>query len=339
MAIITDKPPQIPFVCHFHPSVSLYASRFLNKQPMPNKPDLSLHTLTHFLDRFVFRNPTTRKTARGHSIMQPLAGAGSETKGMVLSIRGIGKTKQSVNSEQFWTKKLEDVAPDEVFFHKYFSQRGTTTKDKRKSKAQKEIENEDEDEDREEEIWSAMVGSRPELEVDDIDMDDDDMMGLGNMSGSDDNEGSEEPEDGQSGESENEDKQEGGMSLDDTIAASQQKAKGIDFSEDEEDENENLAFGLDEEGSDVWASDDDISVPSDFNLDVDFTSGLETNTPPSANLHSSKRPKKEKKGGKASGLNETKEEDEDEGKNRKKRKLKHLPTFASADDYAHLLSD
>ncbi|RPB25876.1 CBF-domain-containing protein [Terfezia boudieri ATCC MYA-4762] len=318
----------IPFTYHFHPSVSLYASRFLYKQAMPNKPDLSLYTLTHFLDRFVFRNPTTRNTSRGHSIMQPLLSAGTEAKGMVLSIRGTGKTQQSINSEQFWTKNLEDVAPDEVFFHKYFNQRATATKNQKKKDKKKESEDE------EEEIWSAMVGSRPEIEADgeDVDMDDLSEGEEGSDIGGSGDEGGEGEGSGEEGEA---------ISLDAAIAASKRKPKSAAASEDDDDDGD-ASFGLGEEGSDVWASDDDVEVPSDIDMDLDsvFAAELETNNL-AAEMPAPKKPNK-KQGKKTSGPEEKDvgEQDEaDDGVKKKKQKLKHLPTFVSADDYAHLLSD
>ncbi|KAF8417433.1 CCAAT-box-binding transcription factor [Tirmania nivea] len=331
----------LPFACHFHPSVSLYASQFLYKQATPNKPDLSLHTLTHFLDRFVFRNPTTRKTTRGHSIMQPLPGAGTETKGMVLSIRGTGKTQQSINSEQFWEKKLEDVAPDEIFFHKYFNQRATGIKDQNKNKK------EEESEDDEEEIWNAMVGSRSDLEADggDVEMDDEDMddLDLGNMSDSEGEEGSDIEESGdEEGEGESEGAEEEGISLDAAIAASQRGAAASEDDDGDGDGDDDATLGLDEGGSDAWASDDDIKIPSDFDMDLDavFAAELETKN---QGTEVSAQKKSDKKKGKMASVSEEKvvgeQDEDDDGTKKKKRKLKHLPTFASVADYAHLLSD
>lgn len=262
--------------------------------------------------------------------MQPLPGVGTEMKGMVLSIRGTGKTQQSINSEQFWTKKLEDVAPDEVFFHKYFSQRATGTKDQKKNKKE-DSENE------EEEIWSAMVGSHPELEADgeDVDMDD---LDLGNMSDSEGEEGSDTEGSGdEEGEDESEGVEEGNMSLDTAIAVSQHKTKGATASENDDDDDD-AVVGLDEEGSDIWASDDDIGVPLvDMDLGDSFAAELETNNS-AAELPVPKKTDK-KKGRKASAPEENEQGDDDDGMKKKKRKLKQLPTFASADDYAHLLSD
>ncbi|KAI4086360.1 MAG: hypothetical protein L6R37_008421 [Teloschistes peruensis] len=63
----------LPFLKHYHPSVSLFAARLLTHDAMPPKTDLSSHTLIHFLDRFVYRNPKSTTAARGASIMQPIS--------------------------------------------------------------------------------------------------------------------------------------------------------------------------------------------------------------------------------------------------------------------------
>lgn len=126
---------------------------------MPPKPDLSSNTLRHFLDRFVYRNPKKAgNTTRGSSIMQPLAS--TETSHLLVSAGGRHTTKTPLNSESFWQMNGGNVAADEVFFHKYFNAIG---KGKEKKVTKKLVENEDEDED---EIWNALVDSKPELEGD-----------------------------------------------------------------------------------------------------------------------------------------------------------------------------
>ena len=157
----------------------MFAARLLNAEKMPPKPDLTSHTITHFLDRFVYRNAKASAGGpKGSSIMQPLSGG--DNKGILLSGRSSQGKQQPVNSEAFWQKKAEDVTVDEVFFHKYFHQigKGRMTSDVRKKEkaaenAEREEHDEDEDED-EDEIWQALVDSRPEVEGpidDDSDMD------------------------------------------------------------------------------------------------------------------------------------------------------------------------
>ncbi|KAH7330062.1 CBF/Mak21 family-domain-containing protein [Rhexocercosporidium sp. MPI-PUGE-AT-0058] len=163
----------VPFLAHFHPSVSLFASRLSNGETMPPKPDLVSHTLTNFLDRFVYRNAkASTGGAKGGSIMQPLSGG--DSKGILLSSKSANKIQQPVNTEAFWRKKVEDVAVDEVFFHKYFSQIGRSKQapGKGKSLAKATRDSGDEEDEQEDEIWQALVESRPEVEGDeDSDMD------------------------------------------------------------------------------------------------------------------------------------------------------------------------
>ncbi|KAH6718955.1 CBF/Mak21 family-domain-containing protein [Leptodontidium sp. MPI-SDFR-AT-0119] len=163
----------VPFLMHFHPSVSLFASRLLNDEKMPPKPDLVSHTLTNFLDRFVYRNAkASAGGAKGGSIMQPLSGG--DSKGILLSSKSANKTQQPVNTEAFWRKRVEDVAVDEVFFHKYFSQIGKSKQapGKGKTLAKTNGDSSDEEDEQEDEIWQALVESRPEVEGDeDSDMD------------------------------------------------------------------------------------------------------------------------------------------------------------------------
>ncbi|PVH74710.1 CBF-domain-containing protein [Cadophora sp. DSE1049] len=163
----------VPFLVHFHPSVSLFASRLLNDEKMPPKPDLVSHTLTNFLDRFVYRNAkTTAGGAKGGSIMQPHSGG--DSKGILLTSKPANRIQQPVNMEGFWKKKVEDVAVDEVFFHKYFNQIGKSkpASGKGKTTAKSSRNSGDEEDEEEDEIWQALVESRPEVEGDeDSDMD------------------------------------------------------------------------------------------------------------------------------------------------------------------------
>ena len=152
------------FLQHYHPSVALFATRLLTHSEMPPKPDLSLNTLIHFLDRFVYRNPKATNAPRGASIMQPIAGGDSSAL-LVSAYSGESSTKQPVNSEAFWKQASEKVNADEVFFHKYFSTLGKGNGKTGKKKTHRKAEAEDSevggDED---EIWDALMQSKPELD-------------------------------------------------------------------------------------------------------------------------------------------------------------------------------
>lgn len=101
----------VPFLHHFHPSVALHASQLLNNEPISTSSDLNLNTLSHFLDRFVYRNAKKPK-AKGASIMQPAAA--SDKSGVVLMMKGSNGADQEVNSAAFWRQKEEDVPADQV---------------------------------------------------------------------------------------------------------------------------------------------------------------------------------------------------------------------------------
>ena len=237
---------------------------------MPEKPDLELHTLIHFLDRFVYRNPKKSFTGpRGSSIMQPMTGG--DTSGLLLA----GRPKirmQPVNTEAFWKKESTKVDADEVFFHQYFNTLGKGKKTSGKKKVQKDAK--DSGEEDEEEIWKALVDSRPEIE------------------GSDESdEGFDEDEMGAISSASDED-------VDVDIA----ETLGEDALEDDE-------LDLDDDDQAMLGSDE---VPSD--LDKAFKEEVQFNTRKAAEV-----PEDGMKG------------------NKKRRKLKNLPTFASADDYATML--
>ena len=131
---------------------------------LPPKPDLTSNTLSHFLDRFVYRNAKSKSMTRGTSIMQPLAA--SDSSGLLVTTHLRKPAQAPVNTESFSNIDVGKIAADEVFFHKYFS---TTTKGKQKAKKKKEkrkrqADEHSEAEEDEDEIWQALVTSRPELE-------------------------------------------------------------------------------------------------------------------------------------------------------------------------------
>ena len=268
------------FLQHYHPSVSLFATRLLSHSEMPPKPDLSLNTLIHFLDRFVYRNPKATSAPRGASIMQPMAGGDSSAL-LVSAYSNKSSNRQPVNSEAFRKQGSDKVNADEVFFHKYFSTlgRGKDKASKKKTERKADAEN-SEDEGDEDEIWKALVESRPELDE-----------------GSDSGFGDEDIE----SDIEDQDDDELGSEFggEDKSADGAPVRDAGDLLDLDDDEDEAL-FDSNEE------------VPSDledaFSKEV-TSSKLE----PVVELN-------EKRGS-------------------KRRRLKNLPTFASAEDYAKMLDD
>jgi ribosome biogenesis protein MAK21 len=149
----------VPFLVHFHPSVAVSAEYVIRHAKLPGKPDLEIHTLIHFLDRFVYRNAKIGVSKlRGSSIMQPLAGG--DNAGLLVT--SSSQDQLPVNSEQFWARKSEVVAAQDVFFHQYFN---NLSKPKQVNKTTKNRKSADEDMsgDEESEIWQAMMDSAPDL--------------------------------------------------------------------------------------------------------------------------------------------------------------------------------
>jgi ribosome biogenesis protein MAK21 len=172
---------QIPIQSHFHPSVSVFAAALVDKAQKVQKPDLESHSLIKFLDKFVYRSPKVSDAARGTSIMQPLRAA-KDVGDIWLGTRASGTQGTSVNSATFWTKKQEEIAAEDVFFHEYFQQAGQENKKQSKPSRTKDGEaDEDDDDAGEDEIWKALVSSKPEVDGDDggsdgfEDLDEDDM--------------------------------------------------------------------------------------------------------------------------------------------------------------------
>jgi ribosome biogenesis protein MAK21 len=121
----------VPFASHFHPTVALYAQSLLSGNPIPlpkeatNYDPLLNHTLTRFLDRFVYKAPKKVKSVHhGSSIMQPKVLAGEnqlfaggrrklnamfedEEEGKVIALDDV-----PVNQKKWDT--MDQAPPDEV---------------------------------------------------------------------------------------------------------------------------------------------------------------------------------------------------------------------------------
>ncbi|KAF9198465.1 hypothetical protein BGZ49_000714, partial [Haplosporangium sp. Z 27] len=185
-----------PFLSHFHPTVALYAAHILSIQPIEGKPEFYQHALIHFLNRMVYKNPKKQKDdvnsalgTKGSSIMQPMAAH----RGVSIMLKKGGGNDVNVNTEAFWQKKEEDVPVDQIFFHKYFTQKKAmkpATKKGAKNAdsdddngdftgSKKDKGSDDEDEDGsdmdEDEVWKAMMSDMPKDALEDVDEDEDDL--------------------------------------------------------------------------------------------------------------------------------------------------------------------
>ncbi|KAJ4367667.1 RNA-binding ribosome biosynthesis protein mak21 [Neocucurbitaria cava] len=242
----------LPLQAHYHPSVHVLASKIVNQEPIKEKPDPTIYTLMNFLDKFSFRNAKTKvQGVHGSSIMQPMSGT-SKAASYLITARDGDRTHDPLNSEQFWRQKVDDVRVDEVFFHTYFEKAGKAKQADKKSKKRDKRKGDDSEEESgdEDEIWQALVKSRPDVEGDagddedlsDFDMDD--MMSDEEAGGMD-----------------------GGVELnlgsdDDAVEVDGQPA------DDDDDEDDFENFDLDDEDAFV-DSDADVPVDIDMNDDTD----------------------------------------------------------------------
>ena len=237
----------LPFLQHFHPSVSLFAESLLFNKPMPAKPDPTQHTLSHFLDRFVYRTARSKASAsmHGSSIMQPMAG--SNAADLLVKPGREGGVRGDVNSEAFWQKKVEDVAADEVFFHSYFNQAGNKRRKLSEKKSKKgDAEDDESDDDGEEEIWKAITASKPEVEG----PDEDDDLSMGDL---------------ESAYSDSDDGSEAGIDLGGDDGANE-AADGEDLLADEMSDAEDMDDMPDLDSDEDALLGDDDELPEDFEV-------------------------------------------------------------------------
>lgn len=159
---------------HYHPSVRLNAMQLLQGEKVTSDADLTLNTLMHFLDRFVFKNPKKRSGVKGSSIMQPSL---SDAQGDVL-VRRTDAPLSYVNTAAFWSQKPENIPADQQFFHQYFQtklKRSHVPEKPQEQPAEEEASEPATDDEEEDEIWKAMKSSMPSHEEgDDVDQDDED---------------------------------------------------------------------------------------------------------------------------------------------------------------------
>jgi ribosome biogenesis protein MAK21 len=103
---------QTALVHHAHPTIALLARQLLSRESLTSSPDLTLYTLTHFLDRFVYKNPK-KAAARGTSAMQP-SGAGCPD-----GVRRVRADVQEnpLNVEGWWRRGESGIAADQVCCH------------------------------------------------------------------------------------------------------------------------------------------------------------------------------------------------------------------------------
>lgn len=288
----------LPLQAHFHPSVALFAKSVLFAEKMPEKPDPTLHTLMHFLDRFAYRNVRAKPVTRGISIMQPLAG--STGTDLLIRDRSGARIEAPLNIEKFWDKNRDEVKPDEVFFHQYFNQSGK--KKVKAAKKGKEADDEARENEDEDEIWKALADSRPEIEGD---VDEEGFSDMEDLMSEDDDSGDIDGDRRVELNLDSDDGDDGGVeiNLDSDEPDVDAGAQG-DNGDDDNDSEMDLDIAELESG-------DDVLIGSDEDIRSDILIPMEDEV----------------------------DDDTSKGRRIKKRKLKQLPIFAAAEDYAELVGN
>jgi ribosome biogenesis protein MAK21 len=88
-------------------------------QPVTSNPDLTQNTLSHFLDRFVYKNPKKAKAGeggaktKGASAMQPAA-SGLDGQGVKIMKADADGASMRINEAAFLRRKESDVPVDQV---------------------------------------------------------------------------------------------------------------------------------------------------------------------------------------------------------------------------------
>ncbi|KAF7323267.1 CCAAT-box-binding transcriptional factor [Mycena chlorophos] len=321
-----------PLLHHYHPAISLHARQLIAGQPLTASADLSLNTISHFLDRFVYKNPKKVKTAnanvvigkgKGSSAMQPAA-SGLEGGGVKLMKGEMGEREERVNEGAFLKRREEDVPVDQLFYHRFFSRKNE--KEKGKSNAQDVESDEDQSEDDNED------GSGDE----EMDLTGDEAKAVGqNFDDESEGEGSELDEDeiwkamkatmpAAEGDDDLMDNSDLPSDVDDEIPS------GLDADDDDEEEEDSGddAFSLAE------GSDNEDLLP----LDGDFPGGL---LEYDGSDGGAGKEEEEEWGGVGSGDAPKKRKRDESSSEQKKgrKKLRSLPTFASYEEYAKMIDE
>ncbi|OSX62863.1 hypothetical protein POSPLADRAFT_1065929 [Postia placenta MAD-698-R-SB12] len=320
----------MPLLHHYHPTVSLHARQLLNSEPITASPDLALNTLSHFLDRFVYKNPKKPRT-RGPSAMQPAASAQDGAGGVKMSRGEVADDGLRVNEENWWKRKAEDVPADQVFFHRYFTKK-KEREDEKAAKVGKRRGREDESDESDGDEGASDDGElsasdvEPSAEVeDDVEGPDSDAMKAtmpAELQDDDLMEDSEDEDDIPSGLDED--------SEDENISLSDKESANEDEPEEEEDDGSD-AFSLVEgsDAEDLLSLDADVDVPGGIGL-IEYDGSVASDDAGEWSGFGAEGDAQSKKG---------KRKREQDGAKDRRKKLKSLPTFASYEDYARMIED
>ncbi|KAF9476112.1 CBF-domain-containing protein [Pholiota conissans] len=327
----------MPLLHHYHPAVALHARQLLSSQPLTASADLSQNTLSHFLDRFVYKNSKKLKAGepvgKGASAMQPAASA---VEGVKLAKGDLG-AEMMVNDPKFLKRKAGDVPVDQLFFHQYFTRKEEREKAKaakvskrkegKESDEEEEEEEEEEEHDESEEEASASEAEADDAvdedEEDDSDLDEDEIWKVMQAT---------MPK----AEGDDDLMEDSDADIDDddlSLGDSDEDANILDDDEDEDEDVEKINSDDDDDGLSLVEGSDNEDLVS---LDGDVPDGLIEYDGSDAD---DGNPDDEEWGGIGSGAGGAKRKREGESKSERRKKLRSLPTFASYEDYAKMIED
>ncbi|KAI0696997.1 CBF/Mak21 family-domain-containing protein [Cerioporus squamosus] len=363
----------LPLLHHYHPTISLHARQLLTSSPITGSPDLSINTLSHFLDRFVYKNPKKPKP-KGSSAMQPSLDNASSAHGVTL-VKGEAAHggEVPVNDERFWKRRAEDVPVDEAFFHAYFVRKSEKERQKAAKVAKRRKGGEDgsdedleeEEEEEEEEASDAEFGadaSASEDQAEDVEERGEsgtesedggfDLSSKGKKPAPAEDEDEDEEEDSDAEEAEI------WKAMKATMPAELEDEDLMEDSDESDDVPSDLDEDAEEDASEVDA-DEDEDGPSDAENEADdgdaFSLAEESDAEDLLSLDaevpmglieydgsdSESEAEAEEWGGISSEPSKKggKRKRDEDGKKAQRKKLRSLPTFASYEDYAKLIDD
>jgi ribosome biogenesis protein MAK21 len=317
---------------HYHPSVTHHVMCLLKGEPIEELPQLHLYTLTHFLDKFVYRNPKKRSTevARGISIMQP-AERDALSAGQFVWQRqsGLAPGEVAVNSEAFLKLSKDQIKADELFFHRFFTARQEKEEKREKKKKRKRSKYDEDSELDESDVEAALLGKGEEAESD---LSDEEAFEAAMQSDEDMAANAEEP----------------GLSSDeDEVWSAMQRhmpkelRQGLDEMDSDVDDEEFAKYMQEDEEDEDQMMDEEEDEDAD-DADAELVTLWNEDDASDASSDSEPRSRSGKKASKgkytyiSSKLQLTHTIHSDQGR-AKKRRREMLPTFASFDDYAAMI--
>ncbi|KAK7035790.1 CCAAT-box-binding transcriptional factor [Favolaschia claudopus] len=324
-----------PLLHHYHPAIALHARQLLSSQPLTASADLSLNTISHFLDRFVYKNPKKVKPnannanvvvgkGKGASAMQPAA-SGLEGGGVKLMKGEMGALEDRVNEAAFLRKKESDVPVDQLFFYKFFSRKNERERAKSAKADRRKTGDEDSDSDEDGEGEDGDEASESGEEMD--------------LTG-DEAKGAEE-------ETDEFDEDDSDLDEDDVWKAMQASMPRVDGDEDLMEDSDEDDIPSDLEEDEVSELDDDSDAEEGLSLaedsDNDDLVPLEEGFPGLIDYDGSDGEAaggddEEEWGGITEG-GDSKKRKRPESSTPKRKKIRSLPTFASYEDYAKMIED